>query len=165
MSTILIVLHVLAAVLFIGPATVATSTFQTQAVKAKAGDTRAAGAATVLHKLTSVYGVLAALVPLLGVAIMLTDPSYYFKQGQFHIAITLAVIAWILLLGFIVPRQKKMMGSLGLLDAADHDPEKDVLSEEKFAKTKSQLSMFGGIFALLWVIMLTLMYFDFGMGA
>ncbi|MDO5512795.1 DUF2269 domain-containing protein [Corynebacterium sp.] len=159
MTTILIVFHVLAAVLFLGPVTVAISTFQTQAVKAQAGDAKAAGAATVLHKLTTLYGMLAALVPLLGVGIMMTDSAYW-SDGRFHIAITLAVIAWLILLLLIVPRQKKMMGSLGLLDAADHDPEKDVLPAEKFAKTKSQLSMFGGIFALLWVIMLILMYWS-----
>lgn len=159
MTTVLIVLHVLAAVLFLGPVTVATSTFQVQAVKAHAGDTRAAGAATVLHKLTNLYGILAALVPLLGVAIMMTDSAYW-SDGRFHIAITLAIIAWIILLLLIIPRQKKMMGALGLLDPADHDPETDVLSAEKFGKTKSQLSMFGGIFALLWVIMLILMYWS-----
>ena len=159
MTTILIALHVLAAVLLIGPVTVAVSSFQTQAVKAHAGDTRAAGAATVLHKLTNVYGMLAALVPLLGVGIMMTDSAYW-SDGRFHIAITLAVIAWLILLFLIIPRQKKMMGSLGLLDAADHDPESDVLPAEKFDKTKSQLSMFGGIFSLLWVIMLILMYWS-----
>ena len=159
MTTILIVFHVLAAVLFLGPVTVAISTFQTQAVKAQAGDTRAAGAASVLHKLTNVYGMLAALVPLLGVGIMMTDSAYW-SDGRFHIAITLAVIAWLILLFLIIPRQKKMMGSLGLLDAADHDPESDVLPAEKFDKTKSLLSMFGGIFSLLWVIMLILMYWS-----
>ena len=159
MTTILIVFHVLAAVLFLGPVTVAISTFQTQAVKAQAGDTRAAGAASVLHKLTNVYGMLAALVPLLGVGIMMSDSAYW-ADGRFHIAITLSVIAGLILLFRIIPRQKKMMGSLGLLDAADHDPESDVLPAEKFDKTKSQLSMFGGIFSLLWVIMLILMYWS-----
>jgi len=157
MTTILIALHVLAAVLFLGPVTVAVSSFHAQALKARGGDTRAAGAATVLHKLTSTYGMLAAIVPLLGVAIMMTDGAYW-KQGQFHAAIALAVIAWVILILLIIPRQKKMMGSLGLLDPADHDPETDVLSEEKWAKTKSQLSMFGGIFSLLWVVMFVLMF-------
>mgnify|MGYP007130879798 CR=1 FL=1 len=86
MTTILIALHILAAVLFLGPVTVAVSSFHTQALKAKAGDTRAAGTATILHKLTSTYGMLAAIVPLLGVAIMMTDGAYW-KQGQFHAAI------------------------------------------------------------------------------
>lgn len=112
MTTILIALHVLSAVLFIGPVTIAVSTFHGQAVKAHRGDARAAGAAQVLHKLTNVYGILAALVPLLGVAIMFTD-SAYLSQGQFHAAIAIAVVAWIILLLLIIPRQKKMMGALG----------------------------------------------------
>ncbi len=157
MTTILIALHILAAVLFLGPVTVAVSSFHTQALKAKAGDTRAAGTAAILHKITSTYGMLAAIVPLLGVAIMMTDGAYW-KQGQFHAAIGLAIIAWGILLLLIIPRQKKMMGSLGLLDPADHSPETDVLADEQWAKTKSQLSMFGGIFSLLWVVMFILMF-------
>lgn len=157
MTTILIALHVLSAVLFIGPVTIAVSTFHGQAVKAHRGDARAAGAAQVLHKLTSVYGVLAALVPLLGVAIMFTD-SAYLRQGQFHAAIVVAVVAWILLLLLIIPRQKKMMGALGLLDAADHDPESDHLADDAWEKTRKQLAMFGGVFCLLWLIMFILMY-------
>lgn len=153
----MIVLHVLAAVLFIGPVTIATSTFPAQAVKARAGDAKAAGAAAVLHRITSVYGLLSALVPIIGVGIMFTDGSYW-REGKYHIAITLAVIAWAILLFLIQPRQRKMMGSLGLLDAGDFDPETDQLDDAKWDKTKSQLSMFSGIFALLWVIMLVLMY-------
>ncbi|RNE48429.1 DUF2269 domain-containing protein [Corynebacterium alimapuense] len=155
MITILIVLHVLAAVLFIGPVTVAVSSFQVQATRAHEGDSSAAGAATVLHKITTTYGVLAALVPLFGVAIMFLDGGYW-REGRYHAAIALAVIAWVLLLLAIIPRQKKMMGALGLLDAGDFDPEKDAVAN--WAKTKSQLSMFGGIFSLLWIIMLVLMY-------
>ncbi|QGU04312.1 DUF2269 domain-containing protein [Corynebacterium comes] len=155
MTTILIALHVLAAVLFIGPVTFAVSTFHVQAMKARGGDARAAGAAKILHKLSSTYGVLAAVVPLLGVTIMFTNSAYW-SQGQFHIALPLAVVAWIILLVLIIPRQKKMMGALGLLDAADHDPEADTVAD--WDKARKQLSMFGGIFSLLWLIMFVLMY-------
>lgn len=157
MTTILIALHVLAAVLFIGPVTIAVSLFQGQALNARDGDVRAAGAATVLHRLSSTYGVLAALVPLLGVAVMFTDRTY-FRQSQYLLAIGVAVIAWIILLILILPRQKKMMGALGLLDPGDLDPENDTLAEDEWEGTKKQLSLFGGIFALLWLIMFGLMY-------
>lgn len=156
-TTILIALHVLAAVLFIGPVTIAVSLFQGQALNARDGDVRAAGAATVLHRLSSTYGVLAALVPLLGVAVMFTDRTY-FSQSQYLLAIGVAVIAWIILLILILPRQKKMMGALGLLDPGDLDPENDTLAEDEWEGTKKQLSLFGGIFALLWLIMFGLMY-------
>lgn len=156
-TMILIALHVLAAVLFIGPVTVAVSLFQGQALQARGGDARAAGAAKILHRLSSTYGVLAALVPLLGVAVMFTDGAY-FSQSQYLFAIGAAVIAWIILLILIIPRQKKMMGALGLLDPDDLDPESDTLAEDEWEGTKKQLSIFGGLLALLWLIMFVLMY-------
>lgn len=155
MTTILIALHVLAAVLFIGPVTFAVSSFHVQATKARGGDPRAAGAARILHKLSGTYGMLAAIVPLLGVTVMFTDPAYW-SRGQFHVALLLAVVAWIILLALIVPRQKKMMGELGLLDPADHDPETDVVAD--WDKARRQLSVFGGVFSLLWLVMFALMY-------
>lgn len=154
----MIVLHVLTALLFLGPVTVATSSFHVRAAEANTGDTHAAGAAKTLYNITQNYGVLSLLVPLLGVAIMFLDISYYFTQYNFHAAIVLAIAAWAVLLFLIIPRQKKMMGSLGLLDAADHDPETDTLADGEWVKTKKQLSMFGGIFSLLWLIMFVLMY-------
>lgn len=155
MTTILIALHVLAAVLFIGPVTFAVSSFHVQATKARDGDPRAAGAARILHRLSGTYGMLAAIVPLLGVTVMFTDPAYW-SRGQFHVALLLAVVAWIILLALIVPRQKKMMGELGLLDPADHDPETDVVAD--WDKARRQLSVFGGVFSLLWLVMFALMY-------
>ncbi len=159
MTTVLIVVHVLAAVLFIGPATYATSTFHVHAKKAHDGDTQAGGTAATLHRVTTRYGVLAVLVPLLGVAIMFTDTSRYWTQTNFHVAIGLAVVAWLLLLFAIIPGQRRMMGSLGLLEADEHDPEEDVVAD--WDKAKSRLSMFGGVFALLWVLMLVMMYVSF----
>lgn len=159
MTTVLIVLHVLAAVLFIGPTTVAVSAFQGQALKAHAGDTRAAGPAALLHRITRSYGVLSVLVPLLGVAIMATNWGIYGTRGNFLAAIAVAVVAWALLLVLIIPQQRKMMGALGLLAADEYDPEEDVVPD--WGRAKSRLSMFGGIFALLWVVMLALMYVDF----
>ncbi|AGF72183.1 hypothetical protein [Corynebacterium halotolerans] len=159
MTIVLIILHVLAAVLFIGPTTVAVSTFQGQALKAHAGDTRAAGTAALLHRITRSYGVLSILVPLLGVATMATNWSVYATRANFHTAIAVAVIAWALLLVLIIPQQRKMMGALGLLEADEHDPEEDVVSD--WDRARSRLSMFGGVFALLWVVMLALMYINF----
>lgn len=155
-TTILIILHVLSAVLFIGPTTYAVSTFQGQALKAREGDTKAAGTAKTLYQVTTRYGVLAALVPLFGVAIMFTDTDLYWSQGNYHAAIGAAVIAWVILLLAIIPAQRRMMGALGLLEEDEYDPEEDTVTD--WDRAKSRLSMFGGLFALLWVIMLVLMY-------
>ncbi|WP_413464488.1 DUF2269 domain-containing protein [Corynebacterium sp. 22KM0430] len=154
--TVLLILHVLTAALFLGPVTVAVSSFQVHAVKAKNNDPQAAGMASLMHRITSSYGVLSLLVPLLGVAVMFTDPGTYWKNGIFHGALLLALIAWALLFFLIIPRQKKMMAALGLLEA-DEVPEGGA-HIANWEKAKGQLSMFGGIFSLLWVIILILMF-------
>ncbi|MGD7002440.1 DUF2269 domain-containing protein [Corynebacterium halotolerans] len=155
MYTVFVILHVLTAVLFLGPVTVAVSSFQGRALRVHEGDSRAVGSATILHKITNTYGMLSLLVPILGVAVMFTNTAYW-KMGQFHAAIALAVIAWALLLFLILPRQRKMMGALGLLEP--EDTEGKTFEVADWGKIKSQLSMFGGIFSLLWVIMLVLMF-------
>ncbi|MGP6173479.1 DUF2269 domain-containing protein [Corynebacterium sp. A21] len=159
MSTIFIFLHVLTAVLFLGPVTYATSSFHVRAVEAHSGSgkdaDKAAGMAKLLHKVTNTYGMLSLLIPILGVAVMFTNTAYW-KMGNFHASIALAVIAWALLLFLIIPRQKKMVGALGLLDAEDAAGKTFEIADWK--KAKGQLSMFGGIFALLWVIILVLMF-------
>lgn len=146
----MIVLHVLTALLFLGPVTVATSSFHVRAAEANTGDTHAAGAAKTLYNITQNYGVLSLLVPLLGVAIMFLDISYYFTQYNFHAAIVLAIAAWAVLLFLIIPRQKKMMGALGLLEADELTATTYEITDWK--KAKSQLSILGGIWSLLWVL-------------
>lgn len=52
----MLILHVIAAILFLGPVTVATSTFQVRALEAHRGNETARGSATVLHKISNTYG-------------------------------------------------------------------------------------------------------------
>ncbi|AGN18905.1 hypothetical protein [Corynebacterium glutamicum] len=156
MTTIMIAIHAIAAILFLGPATVANSQFHVRAYDAHNGNTQAAGSAKTLFKISQSYGMLSLLVPLLGIAIMLLDWSFYKSEGQFHAAIALSVITWALLLFVIFPRQKKMMGALGLLE--DDEQAAKTYEIENWDKAKSQLSMFGGIWALLWVIIAVLMF-------
>lgn len=152
MTHVLVALHILSAILFLGPVTVATSTFHSKALAAQGGDESARGAASLLHRISTSYGMLSLLVPMLGVAVMLTD-SRFLKEGQFHAAIALSVVAWAVLFFLILPRQKKMIAALGL-QAADEDP----ATIADWNKAKGQLSMFAGIFALLWVIIAVLMF-------
>ncbi|MDO5374019.1 MAG: DUF2269 domain-containing protein [Corynebacterium glutamicum] len=156
MTTIMIAIHAIAAILFLGPATVANSQFHVRAYDAHNGNTQAAGSAKTLFKISQSYGMLSLLVPLLGIAIMLLDWSFYKSEGQFHAAIALSVITWALLLFVIFPRQKKMMGALGLLE--DDEQAAKTYEIENWDKAKSQLSMFSGIWALLWVIIAVLMF-------
>lgn len=145
----LIALHVLAAILFLGPVTVAVSSFQVKALKASEGDVASRGAAQTLANITKNYGMLSAIVPVIGITIFLTDMAAYGKMGQFHASILLAVIAWALLFFLIVPRQQKALDALANPGAE---------GSFDWAKMKSQLSMFGGIFSLLWVVIAILMF-------
>lgn len=147
MASLLIAIHVLAAVLLMGPVMITVSAYQGQMMKAKNGDAKALGAATTLHRLTSQYGPLSAIVPVAGIAVFLTNWSAFGSEGRFHISILLAVIAWVILIAVIIPRQKK---TLAALEGGDQVVD--------FAKEKKQLSMFGGIFNLLWIITALLMF-------
>ncbi|WJZ02329.1 hypothetical protein CFREI_05165 [Corynebacterium freiburgense] len=148
------ILHVLAAILFLGPVTVATSTFQVRALEAHNGNDAARGSATVLHKISNTYGLLSLLVPLLGFGVLFSNMAYL-KEGRMHASITITIIAWALLFFLILPKQKKMMAALGLLDKEDMPDQPVEIAD--WGKAKSQLAMFSGIFAALWVIVAVLM--------
>lgn len=146
MTSLFIAAHVIAAILLLGPVTVATSQFGPQMLKAAEGDDKAFGATRTLHNITNSYGYISAIVPILGIAVFLMDMSTYGTQGQFHASIVLAIIAWALLFFLIIPRQKKAMAALAGEGTTD------------FAKDKKQLAMFSGIFNLLWVVIAILMF-------
>lgn len=114
MGTLLIILHVLTAVLFLGPVTVAVSSFQSRAVEAHNGNATAQGSALTLYKITQTYGMLSLLVPLIGFAVMFTNDSYW-ADGRFHASIALAVVAWAVLIFLIMPRQKNSLEPSGSL--------------------------------------------------
>src|SRR5699024_2963376 len=147
MTSLLIALHVLAAVLLMGPVMITVSTYQAHMRQAKDGDAKALGAATTLHRLTSQYGPLSAIVPILGLALFLTNMSVFGTQGRFHVSILLSVIAWVILVALIILRQKKILAALECGDRS-----------VVFADHKKKLSMFGGIFNLLWVVTAIMMF-------
>lgn len=155
MYDLLLVAHIVAAILFLGPTTVAVSSFQVQALAAHKGDSQAGGRAALLHGITTRYGTLSVLVPLLGFALMFADTSFW-KDGNFHLSIALSVAAWGILFFVIIPRQRRMAAALGVLTPGDADPD-DARDPIDWDKEKGRLSMFGGIFSLLWLIMAVIM--------
>ncbi|MDY3126626.1 MAG: DUF2269 domain-containing protein [Corynebacterium sp.] len=149
MTSLLIALHIIAAVLLLGPVTVAVSTYQIQMIKASQGDQRSVGAAETLHRITNTYGFLSAIVPIIGIAIFLLNLDVFGTRGNFHASILLSVIAWGILIFLIIPRQKSTLRAL----QAGSANRVDMVSEKK------KLSMFGGIFCLLWLVTAILMFF------
>ncbi|MDY5785735.1 DUF2269 domain-containing protein [Corynebacterium sp.] len=155
MTTILIFAHVAAAILLLGPVMVATSMFPSVATAANAGGEEATGRASILHTITSRYGVLSVLVPLLGGAVLAFNWDYFKTNYWLHTAIIVSVIAWAVLFAMVVPQQRKMMGSLGALSPADADPSDRTAN---FEGSKAKAAAGAGIFNLLWFIALILMF-------
>jgi len=155
MHTILVFVHVAAAILLLGPVMVATSMFPGQAEKAQAGGEESTGRDAMLHSITNRYGVLSLLVPLLGAAVLIADWDVYKTNYWFHTAIILSVIAWAILFFMVVPQQRKIMGSLGALAPGEADPS-DRTSNFESAKAKTAAG--AGVFNLLWFLVLILMF-------
>lgn len=151
----LVALHVAAAIIFLGPVMLSTSTFQTKAKAAANGDAQAAGGAQLMLRTTNLYGYLSLLVPLFGVTLLFSRWDHFKTMPQFHAALALSIIAWIILLVLIIPKQRKVAGSLGLLETDETD-QADVV--DNMPKALKQLSMLGGIFNGLWFITLILMF-------
>ncbi|MFI0468509.1 hypothetical protein ACH347_30875 [Saccharopolyspora sp. 5N102] len=137
MTKLLLSIHVLAAMLVIGPITVAASMFPRYAKQAPESD-RAAGIAKLLHRICRGYAVAGIAVPVFGLATgaqlgVLTDPWLI-------ISIVLTAIAAAILVTAILPAQRRMLGSADDLSA-----------------TATRLAMLTGIFNVLWVIVVVLM--------
>lgn len=155
MNTFFVFLHVAAAIILLGPVVIASSMFPAEASKARAGGEESTGRASVLHKITRNYGLLSLLAPLLGGVVMAAEWDVHKSNYLLHTAIVLSVIAWAILLGMVIPQQRKIMGSLGALDPADAAPG-DVT--ENFEKAKAKAAAGAGIFNLLWFLTLILMF-------
>ncbi|WP_273415722.1 DUF2269 domain-containing protein [Corynebacterium appendicis] len=155
MTTFLLFLHVAAAVLLIGPVTVAVSAFPKAAQKAQSGSEEAVGRASFLHSMSTKYGLISLLVPLLGGGLLAFDWETHKSNYWMHTAIVLSVLAWVFLFAMVIPQQRKMMGSLGALHPADADP-RDIATDFDSARVKAAAG--GGIFCLLWFVTLILMF-------
>mgnify|MGYP006997501672 CR=1 FL=1 len=155
MVTFFTALHVVAAIILLGPVVVSTSMFPKQAAESRNGGEEATGRASVLHKVTTTYGMLSVLVPLLGAVVMASDWGTYKTNYFLHTAIILSVIAWGLLFFLVIPQQRKMMGSLGALSPAEGDAS-DVAPS--FEKAKAAATAGSGIFNLLWLLTFVLMF-------
>lgn len=159
MTKFLLSLHVLAAILAIGPVTVAASMFP-QAVRrvavavpvgtAGGGDGAAgAGAAQddtstvrLLHRICRVYSGLGVAVPLLGFA---TAAAMGVLGDAWLIAsITLTAAAAGILLAFVLPRQEELL--------------EDLTGRQPVERARTaRLAMFTGLFNLLWATVTVLM--------
>jgi hypothetical protein len=149
MAKFLLSLHVLAAVIAIGPVTVAASMFPRKARAALAGGPEAAAEASsvrTLHRITQVYAAGGVLVPVLGIG---TAQVMGIMSSPWLIAsMVLTIVAALVLLVLVLPPQNAVVAALA------GEPEAD---SGKALGGLKMLAMSTGVFSLLWAVVTVLM--------
>ncbi|MDH6131864.1 preprotein translocase subunit SecG [Kitasatospora sp. MAA4] len=153
MAKFLLSLHVLVAILAIGPVTVAASMFPRKAQAAlaggegqQAGAPEAVASVGLLHRITKVYALLGIAVPILGVGLA----QVMGVMGQIWLIVSLALtaVAALVLLVLVLPRQEAVVAALA--------GEEDSDSASALGGLKL-LAMSTGVFALLWAAVTVIM--------
>jgi hypothetical protein len=132
----LLSVHVLAAILAIGPVAVAASMFPAAARAAHLApdDLRKNAVPGVLNRITRVYAVIGIFVPVFGVA---TGAALgVLGDAWLIVSMVLTAVAAVLLIGVILPGQHRVLGT--------GDPDR-------------RLAMSTGLFNLLWAVVVVLM--------
>ncbi|MFI6603624.1 hypothetical protein ACIBHX_45965 [Nonomuraea sp. NPDC050536] len=139
MEPVLLVVHVLASIVFVGGSAVATSLFPRYAPTAAAegADERSAAVAGVLHRITRGYTALGLIVPVVGIVLAFVQERM--GEAWVTVSMVLTAVAGLLLATQIYPRQRKALATPG--DGAG----------------LRRLSMFAGVYNLVWAVIVVLM--------
>ncbi|MFI1311501.1 DUF2269 family protein [Streptomyces albidoflavus] len=147
MAKLFLSLHVLAAILAIGPITVAASMFPRLARTAPTAETPA-----LLHKICRSYAYVGAAVPVLGIA---TGAALgVLSDAWLVVSIVLTGVAAGLLVAVILPGQGELLE--GAEGAEGGEGAVAVTGEERRAAAR-KLAMTTGVFNLLWAVVVVLM--------
>lgn len=133
--SILLFLHIGTAILFLGPATVATSLFPRYA---QSGDV---AIGRVLHRVSDIYGLLSILVAVFGV--VLAVRYSLFEEVWVSLSLVLFIVVVVLLVAVIIPGQRRALTAMevGPVGRAAIVP----------------LRAAAGGFAVVWIVILFLM--------
>lgn len=141
MEALLLSVHVVAGILFVGPVTVTTSLFPryapTTAPTADDRSVRSDDTARLLHRITRGYGALALIVPAVGLVLAVVQGRT--TEIWIVVAMILTAVAGALLALRIAPGQA------------------DALAAPDDGTQLRRLGMLSGIFNLLWVVVVVLM--------
>jgi hypothetical protein len=153
---LLLSVHVLAGIVFVGGSAVAASLFPRYApvvaavpagapASAEPAGERNEAVAVLLHRITRVYGLLGVVVPVVGIVLGVVQG----RMGEIwiNVAMLLTAAAGLLLALVIYPRQKT------------------ALAEPDGGARLRSLAMYAGIYNLLWAIVVVLMIVRPGAGA
>ncbi|MER6532610.1 hypothetical protein ABT215_02070 [Streptomyces sp900105755] len=142
MTKFLLAVHVLAAIVAIGPVTVAASMFPPaarRAVEAPDG-VRAAETVRLLHRICRVYAVVGVAVPVFGFATAST--MHVLGSAWLITSIALTALAAVVLAALVLPRQSALM---------------EAGAGSGTRQMTVQLAMSTGVFNLLWAAVTVLM--------
>jgi hypothetical protein len=152
MTKILLILHVLAAVIAVGPVTAAGSMFPAAARKAAEapGNAEAVAPVRLLHRICRVYAAVGLAIPVLGFA---TASSLHVLGSPWLIvSIVLTSIAAFVLALLVLPAQTAVLAGL----ADSNSSAVPAAVRPKRAQTQ-RLAALTGIFNLLWATVTVLM--------
>ncbi|MFE2301016.1 hypothetical protein ACFXAW_22875 [Streptomyces sp. NPDC059445] len=144
MTKFLLAVHVIAAIVAIGPVTVAASMFPPAARKVLEGpdDPSALATTRLLHRICQVYAVVGVVVPVFGFAT--ASDMGVLGDTWLIVSIVLTALAAVVLAALVLPRQS------AILEGADQGGTVDRAATVR-------LAMFTGIFNLLWATVTVLM--------
>lgn len=139
MTKFLLAVHVLAAIVAVGPVTVAASMFPPAARRAldSPDDPLATETVGLLHRICRVYGVVGVVVPVFGFAT--AGNMGVLGDAWLIVSITLTALAALVLVALVLPRQSALVEGGGTREAT------------------VRLAMFTGLFNLLWATVTILM--------
>lgn len=145
MTAFLLSVHVLAAILAIGPVAIAASMFPA-AVRAWGAPPGSTAVLGVLHRISRVYAVIGVIVPVFGIATAVS--LGVLGNAWVIISMVLTAAAAAALICLVLPGQRRAL-------AARATPDGQALQAP--APAASRLAMHAGIFNLHWAIVVVLM--------
>jgi hypothetical protein len=145
MNKIFLTLHILAAIVCVGPVTVAASMFPPIARRMLTAEAPQPGGLEVLHRITRVYAWASLAVPFFGFAV--AGGMHVMDEAWLIVSIVLTLVAALWLAFLVVPAQS------AVLAVADGTAE----ARSGLLPKAKLLSMTSGIFGLLWLVVLVLM--------
>ncbi|MEV5957390.1 hypothetical protein AB0M11_27095 [Streptomyces sp. NPDC051987] len=141
MTKFLLAVHVLAAIVAVGPVTVAASMFPPAARRAMEApdDVRAAETLRLLLRICQVYAVVGVVVPVFGFAT--ASSMHVLGSAWLIVSIALTALAAVVLAALVLPRQSALVEAGG----------------GATREATVRLAMFTGVFNLLWAAVTILM--------
>ncbi|MCX4423893.1 DUF2269 family protein [Streptomyces mirabilis] len=164
MNKFLLAVHVLAAIVTVGPVTVAASMFPPSARKALAepGDAQALSTVRVLHRICRVYATVGVAVPVFGFAT--AKNMGVLGDTWLIVSIALTALAAVVLAALVLPRQTALMEGMEGMEESIEEGVGGGGQGAAYAGTSrvgsrdtARLAMFTGLFNLLWATVTILM--------